>query len=150
MDTTCAPFSSASTSESADRTTEFAATLAKACDTKLAHVSVAAADSALTLDAGFKATLESERITLGEFLENEARMTLENAKLRAEKIRGGSVATVVRLGDAAETIIAPAREYDDPLIVVGRRDLDQLAGLLLGSVSQKLGTHAAYPVIIVP
>jgi len=137
-------------SESADRATEFAATLAKACGAKLALVCVAAVDSRLTLDAGFKAMLESERITLGEFLENEARMTLEKAKPRAEKIRGGSVATVVRLGDAAEAIIALAPEYDDPLIVVGRRGRGQLAGLLLGSVSQKLTTHVPCPFIVVP
>jgi len=137
-------------SESADRATEFSATLAKACGAKLVLVCVAAVDAHLTVDAGFKAMLESEQITLGEFLENEARMTLEKAKPRAEKIRGGSVGTVVRLGEAAETIIALLPEYDDPLIVVGRRGRGQLAGLLLGSVSQKLTTHAPCPVIIVP
>lgn len=137
-------------SESSDRAVDFAAALAKSCQAELVLVSAAAIEPRLALDAGFKAMLESEQITLGEFLQNESRMVVEGAKRHAEKIRGAAVKVVVRLGEAADTIITLASEYEDPLIVVGRRGRGQLAGLILGSVSQKLATHAPCPVLVVP
>ena len=53
-----------------------------------------------------------------------------------------SVRTVVHEGDPASAILAVAKEADADLIVMGRRGLGDLAGLLLGSVSQKV-THLA-------
>jgi nucleotide-binding universal stress UspA family protein len=53
-------------------------------------------------------------------------------------------------GDTAPTIIDIAREKGIDAIVVGRRGVGQLAGLLLGSVSQKLASLAPLPVIVVP
>ena len=52
-------------------------------------------------------------------------------------------------GDAAESIIEVARTRDSNVIVMGSRGLGRLAGLVLGSTSQKVVSHAPCPVLIV-
>ena len=52
-------------------------------------------------------------------------------------------------GDPASQIVAAAGVDDVDLIVVGCRGRGRLTGLLLGSVSQKLASHAACSVLIV-
>jgi nucleotide-binding universal stress UspA family protein len=48
----------------------------------------------------------------------------------------------------AQALLAASRDAD--LVVVGRRGLGGLRGLLLGSVSQQCAEHAECPVVIVP
>jgi nucleotide-binding universal stress UspA family protein len=52
-------------------------------------------------------------------------------------------------GDAAESIIEVARTRNSDVIVMGSRGLGRLAGLVLGSTSQKVVSHASCPVLIV-
>ena len=52
-------------------------------------------------------------------------------------------------GNPAEAIIEIAQTRQCDLIVLGSRGLGQLAGLLLGSTSQKVVSHAPCPVLIV-
>jgi nucleotide-binding universal stress UspA family protein len=52
-------------------------------------------------------------------------------------------------GDAAEAIIDVAATRKSDIIVMGSRGLGRLAGLLLGSTSQKVVAHAPCPVLIV-
>ncbi|HEX6268765.1 MAG TPA: universal stress protein [Anaerolineales bacterium] len=52
-------------------------------------------------------------------------------------------------GDAAETIIRVAKTHNSDVIVMGSRGLGRLTGLLLGSTSQKVVSHAPCPVLIV-
>lgn len=52
-------------------------------------------------------------------------------------------------GDAAESILEVAKVRESSVIVMGSRGLGMLAGLLLGSTSQKVVSHAPCPVLIV-
>lgn len=52
-------------------------------------------------------------------------------------------------GDAAEAIIDVATTRGSDIIVMGSRGLGRLAGLLLGSTSQKVVAHAPCPVLII-
>jgi len=52
-------------------------------------------------------------------------------------------------GDAAEAIIEVANTRHSEVIVMGSRGLGSLAGLILGSTSQKVVSHAPCPVLIV-
>lgn len=52
-------------------------------------------------------------------------------------------------GSSAEAIISVATTRKSDVIVMGSRGLGKLAGLLLGSTSQKVVAHAPCPVLIV-
>lgn len=52
-------------------------------------------------------------------------------------------------GDPAEAILDVATTRESDVIVIGSRGLGRLAGLLLGSTSQKVVAHAPCPVLIV-
>lgn len=52
-------------------------------------------------------------------------------------------------GSAAEAIIEVAKTRGSDVIVMGSRGLGKLAGLVLGSTSQKVVSHAPCPVLIV-
>lgn len=83
-----------------------------------------------------------------------------NARLtEAQEILDKAVETVGELpselntgsieGNPAEAIIEVARTRECDLIVMGSRGLGRLSGLLLGSTSQKVVSHAPCPVLIV-
>lgn len=59
------------------------------------------------------------------------------------------ISTELIEGDPAESIIGVARTRDSHVIVMGSRGLGRLAGLLLGSTSQKVVSLAPCPVLIV-
>jgi nucleotide-binding universal stress UspA family protein len=75
------------------------------------------------------------RVALGE-------RVMEDAKARARQQAVPSVRTVLREGDPAAAILNVAKEERADIIVMGRRGLGDLAGLLLGSVSHNV-THLA-------
>lgn len=72
---------------------------------------------------------------------------IDEAEQRAKAAGCSSVSSKLLRGDPAEAIIAEAAEFDAKLIVAGRRGLGRLRGLLLGSVSQKLTSHAPCAVL---
>ncbi len=57
--------------------------------------------------------------------------------------------TEVRLGDAAEEIVAAAKELNADLLVVGTHGRSGLKHLLLGSVAEHVVRHAPCPVLTV-
>jgi len=83
----------------------------------------------------------------------DARMREADAILeRTLKVVGeipGEIHTEILEGPAADAILRVAETRGNDLIVMGSRGLGQLAGLLLGSQSQKVVTHAPCPVLIV-
>jgi nucleotide-binding universal stress UspA family protein len=73
--------------------------------------------------------------------------------LRKAREAVGNVSAEIRTepieGDAAEAIIEVAKTHNSDVIVMGSRGLGGLAGMLLGSTSQKVVSHAPCPVLIV-
>lgn len=58
-------------------------------------------------------------------------------------------ATVVLVGDAAQEILGHVDANPRTLVVMGRRGLSAIRGLMLGSVSEKVARHAQCPVTLV-
>ncbi len=54
----------------------------------------------------------------------------------------------VRGGDPADEILSAARGFETDLVVVGSRGRSNVAGALLGSVSQRVAAHAGCPVLL--
>jgi nucleotide-binding universal stress UspA family protein len=79
---------------------------------------------------------------------DECERTIRQEVAVARAIRPGlSVTGTVKLGDPAAQLIAASRDAD--LLVVGSRGLGGYGGLLCGSVSRRVATHAAAPVVVV-
>lgn len=91
--------------------------------------------------------------------EPNMQIAITNRKGEAEDILNTAVGVVgdvpceihteIIEGDAASAIIEVATVRHSNLIVMGSRGLGRLAGLLLGSTSQKVVAHAPCPVLIV-
>ncbi len=79
---------------------------------------------------------------------NNARAILQQA-LEVIGPVPGEVATDILEGPPAEAILTIAEARGVDLIVMGTRGLGRLAGLLLGSQSQKVAAHAQCPVLLV-
>ena len=73
---------------------------------------------------------------------------LQRARERA-KVCEPDITTELREAPDAEAILEEAETHNCDLIVMGTRGLGRLAGLLLGSVSQKVVQHARCPVLLV-
>lgn len=78
----------------------------------------------------------------------EAESILENAIAEIGEVPCEIHSGIVE-GEAAEAIIEVANTRKSDLIVMGSRGLGRLAGLVLGSTSQKVVAHAPCPVLIV-
>jgi nucleotide-binding universal stress UspA family protein len=91
-----------------------------------------------------------EDTSLPEVLEDAGRDVLAKAAARAEQRGARHIHTEIRAGEPAETLIAVAKERAADAMVLGKRGRGRLAGLVLGSVSQKVVTNAPCPVIVVP
>jgi nucleotide-binding universal stress UspA family protein len=75
---------------------------------------------------------------------------LIRARERARKASMSDIEVHTCWGDVADSIIALAARENADMIVLGRRGRGRLAGLLLGSVSQKVVTLAPCVVAVVP
>jgi nucleotide-binding universal stress UspA family protein len=78
-----------------------------------------------------------------------ASLTLEDAEMIARNSHVSGVTRLLLKGDAADSILKAAKKQKADVIVVGRRGMGRLAGLLVGSVSQKINQLADCPVFTV-
>ena len=83
--------------------------------------------------------LDSSRLGVLKMLGKEI---LEHAKEEVKKAGAKQVESNVHVGEPATTILRFADENQADLIVMGSRGLGQIEGMLLGSVSRKVGNLA--------
>ena len=107
------------------------------------------------MGAGSDTTLQSQRL-IEQAFEARGRFRLalgerltSDACARSRKKAVPAVRTVTRAGDPAKEILSVANEENADIIVMGRRGLGDLAGLLFGSVSHKVSHLAECPCLTV-
>ena len=132
-------------SSGANRAVDLAAELAKAVAGDLLIVTVA--DGQLTEEARQLARIEG---SIGDVLETLTTKMLKGAEARARRLGISRIELRTGSGDVAQSLIDIATGNSVEMIVLGRRGRGQLAGLLLGSVSQKLVSLAPCAVTVVP
>lgn len=79
---------------------------------------------------------------------DESKKILQKALDAVGEIPGETDAEHIE-GSPAEAILEVAKVRGSDVIVMGSRGLGKLAGLVLGSTSQKVASHAPCPVLIV-
>jgi nucleotide-binding universal stress UspA family protein len=126
----------------ANKAIALASDLAKKYDARLIalHVMTEAASDRVPPELRDYQRLEHVRVSERSVLESESEQILRDAELQAQQHKGApQVETVLRSGDAAAIILEVASDRNADLIVMGSRGLGNLKGLLLGSVSHKVG-----------
>ena len=124
----------------------FAARVASGLHAKLTILTV----SNPLLDFDLRKFAGLEHASIGDMIDVEAQAILRDAAAIAVKEGAAIDKEESFVGDPAELILeAVAREKPD-VIVVGKRGRGRLSDMLLGSVSQKLVSLSAVPVIVVP
>jgi nucleotide-binding universal stress UspA family protein len=133
-------------SDGADRAVDVAAQLAKALNANLLI---------LTVNEGYFSSEQVRKIRrLGmspsDALESFTEDILKEASERARRLGALGIEGRACDGDPAEMILDVAGKERIDAIVIGRRGRGRLAGLVLGSVSQKLASLASCSVVVVP
>ena len=139
-------------SDAGRRTLEFAARLTKGPGDQLRIVNVVSLRSIPLEQLDEYSRLG--QVTRLEAMTVESREQLNAARLRAEELGVSDVplesAMELHEGNIAETIIDAANRNRVDIVIVGKRGLGRLSGLVLGSVSQKVVELARCAVIVVP
>lgn len=133
-------------SAGAERAIEVAAQLARSVNGSLCVLTVAED----YFSGAEVRKLESLGMTEGDAIDRLTQEMLAHAMTQAKRLGVATIDTEIRMGDAAVQIIEVARKRQIDAIVIGRRGRGRLAGLLLGSVSQKLVSLAPCCVVVVP
>lgn len=133
-------------SEGAGHAVDYAARWAKSAGSKLLIVNIIGNLPERLL----RSFTHAQHAWLDELLGSLSAEILARARERALSAGVGAIELDSRSGETAPTIISIAQEKGAEAIVVGRRGVGQVTGLMLGSVSQKLVSLAPLPVTVVP
>lgn len=132
-------------SDDANLAVDAAARLSAAFDAQL-HLVHAAEQHPLIVGAAavMSAVPEEELLKYGAAILDAAKQRAEAASAQKPKIHN-----LAEPGSAALTILELADEIKPDLVVVGSRGHGKLAGMMMGSVSQKLCQLAKCPCLVV-
>lgn len=87
-----------------------------------------------------------------DIIQKQARQTAERVIAQAEAAARGlglTTTTAVRWGDPVSIILQTSEEENVDLIAMGSRGAGQIAGIFLGSVSDRVAHRAHVPVLII-
>lgn len=130
-------------SEHALRAVRTAADLAERFDAEVVLLTVVSVPQALVMVAGIGDDV------VDEYVEKTGRDALAPA-LAEFAAHGVGVEVKVEMGAAAEEILRQAHATGADLVVMGKRGLGEIRGLLLGSVSDRVTHGLSVPVLLVP
>ncbi len=128
---------------------EKAAGLARLCGADLTVLTVyrhhAMLEASLSMVRG-----KSEPVSnLDDIMREVSREAAEEAKARARELGVEKVSAFIKSGPSARTIVSFAEERGCDLIVLGSRGLGSSESYMLGSVSHKVTSLTAIPVMVV-
>ena len=131
-------------SDSSNRAIDTAAALAKTEGARLTIVTVVTpvAESIKREFQRIEGNMSDPAEAAGQIILADARQRAGWADIKAK--------TILLWGDPAEALINAIMSEKIDAVVVGRRGRGQLAGLLLGSVSQKLVSLSPCMIVVVP
>ncbi len=137
-------------SEPSLRAVDFAADLAAKYDAELVLLTVGRATAAWP-DPGLEAYARAEHVRepIPTVAVESIREELAGIRDRAAAKGAGNISIDVYVGDPTEQILACADARQADLIALGSRGHGRLAGLLLGSVAQKVTALSRCPVVVV-
>ncbi|WP_339756427.1 universal stress protein [uncultured Hoeflea sp.] len=101
------------------------------------------------LEASMSMVRPEDPQSLDDSMRAYAKEVAEDAKTIAAEAGAGKVRAFVKGGQPARTIVKFGEEHKADLIIVGSRGQGDMQGFLLGSVSHKVTSLAATPVMVV-
>jgi nucleotide-binding universal stress UspA family protein len=128
-------------SEGADRALQFGLNLAKVYQAEMHALAVSERPP---INDPLLSGMEEEE----EFFNRYYRVQLEKAKEVAAEA-GIDLKTILKTGHPARTILQVAEEGNFELVILGHRGLSGVWAKLLGSVAEKVSSHAHCSVLIV-
>ncbi len=135
-------------SAGADRAIDYAARWAKRVGAELVIANVIGGEG--IPESVVEAFTHAQQAWFKEMLASASATILTKARERAKSAGVPTILLESRAGEVAAAILGIAEEQGAEAIVVGKRGAGRIAGLLIGSISQKLVSLAPLPVTVVP